>query len=97
MATLTNESARGLGLPGRRGPDGAMRGALVLPSHASVDVPDWYVDEIALERGIASITNQPGGLRITRAAAKAPAPAAPAVPAPLPDLEPVAPKKTRKR
>jgi hypothetical protein len=77
-----------------------MRGALVLPSHASVDVPDWYVDELALERGIASITNQPGGLRVTRAAAKAPAPAAPAVPsapAPIPDLEPVAPKKTRKR
>lgn len=92
MATLTNESARGLGLPGRRGPDGAMRGAVLLPSHASIDVPDWYVDELALERGTSALLGQPNGLRVTRAPVKPVALAAPQH-----DPEPIPTKKTRKR
>lgn len=67
MATLTNESTRGLGLPGWAGASGGRFLALVLLAGASVEVPDEYLEYLKAEvPGVSAFFALERGLRVTR-------------------------------
>ncbi len=53
MATLTNAEKRDHHLPPRKAPDGKSYAPGVLTAGGSLAVPDWYLDELANEKGWA--------------------------------------------
>lgn len=70
MAKLTNNSKRGYGLPARVRDTEQVHSAVLSPG-ARVDVPEWYVDELRSEPGIAALMGRELLVEIDdRAAAK---------------------------
>lgn len=61
MATLKNEGTCSHALPTRSSPDGSSAFAVTIAAGESADVPDWYVDELRAEKGVAALFDRDGG------------------------------------
>lgn len=87
MPRLTNKSQRAYSLPARKGPRGAHRGTITVGAGQSIDVEEWYLDELEDEPGVAALLGKE--LEVSAAVA----PVASAAPGP----SKAAPKGTVKR
>lgn len=89
MARITNNSGRGYGLPRRVRDEERVQAAVLMPG-ASRDVPEWYVDELRAEEGLAALLDS-GDLEVTGIEAP------PDEPDTEPDAEPEAPQPRSRR